>query len=71
MMLPLSYQGFGFTAILLMVLFLSFVEAVKWLRGKTRRNAGGTSTPEPAHADSTGARVIPLNEQIPRDAVGK
>jgi hypothetical protein len=45
-MLPLSYQGFGFTAILLMVLFLSVVEGVKWLRGKAQRHAGKSQVPQ-------------------------
>jgi hypothetical protein len=58
-MLPLSYQGFGFTAILLMVLFLSVVEGVKWLRGKAQRH--GTKTQVP----------LALKEQIRRDPVRK
>jgi len=33
-MLPFSYQGFGFTAILLMVLVLVAVEGVKYLKEK-------------------------------------
>ena len=55
-MLPLSYQGFGFTAILLMVLFLSAVEGIKWARGRMQRKTG-----IPA----------PLKEQIRRDPVRK
>ena len=31
-MMPFSYQGFGFTAILMMVLVLSAVEGVKYLK---------------------------------------
>jgi hypothetical protein len=58
-MLPLSYQGFGFTAIMLMLFVLCVVEAVKWLRGRTTRPA------EKAHVPA------PLKEQIRRDPVGK
>jgi hypothetical protein len=46
-MLPLSYQGFGFTAILLMVLILSVVEGIKYLRGRLHRHAAEAKLPEP------------------------
>ena len=64
-MLPLSYQGFGFTAILLMVLFLSFVEAVKWLKNRARHDADGTATPKILKADPGTVRVgtQPLNDR--------
>ncbi|MDP4148510.1 MAG: hypothetical protein Q8927_01565 [Bacteroidota bacterium] len=46
-MLPLSYQGFGFTAILLMVLILSVVEGVKYIRGRMHRHTAEAKLPEP------------------------
>lgn len=36
-MMPFSYQGFGFTSILLMVLILSAVQGVKYLRERFHR----------------------------------
>jgi hypothetical protein len=45
-MLPFSYQGFGFTAILLMVAILSVVEAVKYFKGRLPRNPVKAETPE-------------------------
>jgi hypothetical protein len=45
-MLPLSYQGFGFTAILLMVLILSLVEGVKYLKAKFRRHPAKVELPK-------------------------
>lgn len=59
-MLPLSYQGFGFTAILLMVLFLSAVEGIKWLRSRAGRSTAKTAEIK-----------MPLKEQIRRDPVRK
>jgi hypothetical protein len=46
-MLPLSYQGFGFTAILLMVLILSMVEGVKYLKARFHRHPAKAELPEP------------------------
>ena len=37
-MLPFSYQGFGFTAILVMVGILSLGQLVKYLRDRYGRN---------------------------------
>ena len=36
-MLPFSYQGFGFTAIILMVLILTAVEGAKYLKERFHR----------------------------------
>jgi hypothetical protein len=45
-MLPFSYQGFGFTAILLMVAILSVAEAVKYFRARLHRHPVKAESPD-------------------------
>jgi hypothetical protein len=37
-MMPLSYQGFGFTAIVLMVAVLSAAQLLKYLKGRLNQH---------------------------------
>lgn len=37
-MMPLSYNGLGFTAILIMITVLSISEAVKYVRGRVNNH---------------------------------
>jgi hypothetical protein len=45
-MMPLSYQGFGFTAILVMVAILSAAQLVKYLKERFQHSH---RTPVPEH----------------------
>ena len=50
-MMPLSYQGFGFTAILVMVVILSAGQLLKYLKERFQ-HPQGTSVPKPDHHQS-------------------
>jgi hypothetical protein len=50
-MMPLSYQGFGFTAILVMVAILSAGQLIKYLRDRFQHPERST-VPKHTHRDS-------------------